>query len=199
MKLEKKELLCALSNVKGPPEPQFPHTRTAVSLLFFGEKETCILAVLKADRGDGYPWSNQVALPGGHVDENDSTPLEAAIRELSEELNINRENVEYFGSLGHFQTLRNKVIEAFAGYWNQKDDVRYDRSEISRIIQIPLSTIFQTHVEKGLHGRFPDMGELLYPVDDVVVWGVTAKILHFTLEQLYPFIVAQNKPPKRSF
>lgn len=188
MKIDPAILEKAMASADGPPAPAFPHHLAAVSLLFFDRDETFILAILKADRGTGYPWSNQVALPGGMIDTSDPSPLYAAKRELKEELRISGENVTYFGSIGHFQTLQNKVIEVFAGRWNQRDTVCFDTGEIARVIPIPVSAIFHTHAQKGLHGRLPAMHELLYPVEDVAVWGVTAKILHFTLELLYPFI-----------
>lgn len=188
MKIDPVILEKAMASAAGPPAPCFDHQPAAVSLLFFDKDETYVLAVLKADRGKGYPWSNQVALPGGLVDKSDPTPLHAAKRELAEELCISDRNVTYFGSIGHFQTLQNKVIEVFAGRWNQKDDLCFDPGEIARVIPISLAALFHTHATKGLHGRMPAMHELLYPVEDVTVWGVTAKILHFTLEQLYPVV-----------
>jgi 8-oxo-dGTP pyrophosphatase MutT (NUDIX family) len=188
MKVDLSILEKVMTSAVGPPAPAFDHQAAAVSLLFFDKEETFILGILKADRGTGYPWSNQVALPGGLIDTSDPSPLHAAKRELEEELCICGDNVTYFGSIGHFQTLQNKVIEVFAGVWNQKDALCFDPGEIARVIPIPLSAIVHTHTTKGLSGRLPAMHELLYPVEDVVVWGVTAKILHFTLEQLYPFI-----------
>ena len=188
MKVDPAILEKVMTSAVGPPAPAFDHQAAAVSLLFFDKEETFILGILKADRGTGYPWSNQVALPGGLIDATDLSSLRAAERELAEEMAISSENVTYFGSIGHFQTLQNKVVKVFAGRWNQKDTVRFDPGEIARVIPMPLSALLKTHAQKGLHGRLPAMHELLYPVEDVVVWGVTAKILHFTLEQLYPFM-----------
>ena len=71
-------------------------------LLLFNREETHCLAIQKSDNDD-YPWRNQVALPGGHIEKNDAGPLEAAFRELEEELNIPRSQIEFIGSLGHFQ------------------------------------------------------------------------------------------------
>jgi 8-oxo-dGTP pyrophosphatase MutT (NUDIX family) len=144
-----------------------------------------MLAVQKADN-EGYPWRNQVALPGGHIDEADSSPLDAAFRELREELNIPREQVRLINSLGHFQTINNKDIEVFVGRWDGEGPVRYDPNEIARVLKIPLSSLFQIHLDKNFHGRLPDVHELIYPYIDTEIWGVTGKIVHNLLEKLYP-------------
>lgn len=184
MIIEKTMMEEILRSVDGPPEPHWVHQPASVSLLLFEKETTHFLAILKADR-QGYTWRNQVALPGGRVDNRDPDSLHTAIRELKEEMGISAENVEYVGSLGHFQTLQNTIIEVFVGFWNQKDVIRYDTKEIAKVLEIPVQTICRTHLTKGLNGRLPAMEELLYPVDDLVIWGVTAKILHYFVELLY--------------
>ena len=62
------------------------------------------------------------------------------------------------------------------------DAVFFDPSEISRVFEIPLARVVETHVENGYGGRVPGWEELLYPVDDVVVWGATARIIHYFTE-----------------
>lgn len=160
---------------------------TCVFLLLCCKKEPKILAILKSDN-EGYPWRNQVALPGGHIEKDDLSPVDAAYRELEEELNIKRKHVEFIGSLGHFQTINNKDIEVFIGLWDKKESIRYDFAEIAKVLEIPLKTIVETHSANHYHGWTPDIGDLLYPFDDLVIWGVTAKILHHFIEILYPFM-----------
>ena len=91
------------SSMPGPPPPG-PFKPTSVFLLLFDLAEPHILAIQKTD-SEGYPWRNQVALPGGHVEEDDTSALEGAYRELAEETKISREQVELIGALGHFQTI----------------------------------------------------------------------------------------------
>ncbi|MFZ3045598.1 MAG: CoA pyrophosphatase [Desulfatirhabdiaceae bacterium] len=143
-----------------------------------------VLAIQKTDT-EGYPWRNQVALPGGHVDPNDDTPLDACFRELEEELCITRDQVTLTGSLGHFQTIKNHNIEAFSGFWNDKGRICHKANEISRVLDIPVSDLMKVHIDRQFHGYIPDVFELQYPVQDVTIWGVTARILHHFLEMLY--------------
>lgn len=168
----------------GPPAPG-PYKPTCVFLLLFNFEKPHILAIQKTD-SEGYPWRNQVALPGGHLEDEDASPLEGAYRELEEETKISRNQVELIGSLGHYQTINGRDIEAFIGVWDATGPVRHDPSEISRILKIPLGALFQTHHSNNFHNRTPSIDELRYPFEDVVIWGATARMLHHFIEQLYP-------------
>ncbi len=168
------------------PRPLDPgYEATAVFMLIFNKNSSPhILAVLKADK-QGYPWANQVALPGGHVDKTDATSLDAAYRELKEEVGIDRRQVELAGSLGHFQTIQNKDIEVFLGILNSRERaLPYDPKEISEVLEIPIPDLLTVHLSKNSHGRVPGVFELIYPLKRVVVWGVTARIFHYFFERL---------------
>jgi len=56
--------------ISNHPSPEAPADRTyklaCVFLLVFDLEEPHILAIQKAD-SEGYPWRNQVALPGGAI------------------------------------------------------------------------------------------------------------------------------------
>ncbi|MCK5835743.1 MAG: CoA pyrophosphatase [Desulfobacula sp.] len=167
-----------------PPDPDL-FQNTSVMALFVFNKVLKLVFIQKADV-EGYPWRNQMAFPGGHVEEIDSTSQDAALRELQEEMGIQSSNVGVLGSLGHFQTINNKDIEAFIGIWNQKEIITHDTSEISRVLQIPFAYLTKLHREKGYSGCRPNVMKLTYPYEDVVIWGVTAKILHHLIEVLTP-------------
>ena len=172
--------------IPGPPPPG-TYKSACVFLLLFNLEEPCILAIQKTD-SEGYPWRNQMALPGGHLEEEDASPLAGAYRELEEETRISRDQVELIGSLGHYQTINGRDIEAFIGVWDATGPVRYDPSEISRILKIPLRALVQTHHIGNFHNRIPSIDELRYPFEDVVIWGATARILHHLIELLYPLL-----------
>lgn len=179
------------ATLPGPPSEAF-YRPACVFLLLFNKKEPHLLAILKSDN-EGYPWRNQVALPGGHVDKNDGGPVETAFRELREELNISRDQVEFIGSIGHFQTINNRDIEVFIGLWNGAGPVRYDSTEIEKVLEIPLKELLRIHVNADFRGRLSsDIPDLAYPFKDVVIWGVTARILHYFIELSYPLFEAQG-------
>ncbi len=158
---------------------------TSVFFLIYNKAHTpFLLAILKADT-PGYAWRNQVALPGGHIDKKDSSPLEAAYRELEEEIGISKKQVAFIGSLGHFQTIHHKEIEVFVGIWEgNSEEIIYDPKEISKVLEIPIEALLKTHISNHFQGHIPNIAKLLYPFEDLVIWGVTARIFHYFFELL---------------
>jgi len=181
----RQKIIHTLETAEHPSPPDLDrYDPTAVMALFlFNRNIPELLFIQKADVA-GYPWRNQMAFPGGHVDDSDDTPLETALRELEEELSIHSANVEVIGSIGHFQTINHKDIQAFTGIWNQQEPIRFDPAEIRRVFQIPVTHLAGLHREKGYLGQTPPVMDLTYPFEDVVIWGVTAKILHHMLNVL---------------
>jgi 8-oxo-dGTP pyrophosphatase MutT (NUDIX family) len=166
----------------GPPEDGLFQS-TSVMVLFVFNQKIELLFIQKADV-KGYPWANQMAFPGGHRDKKDTSTKDTALRELAEEMGIKRDNVEVIGSLGHFQTINSKDIEAWVGIWNKKETIHYERSEISRVFHIPLTYLIDLHKKKGFHQQMPNVMLLKYPYEDILIWGVTAKILYHLIDVL---------------
>jgi len=187
MKINPSSLKHVIKNatLPGPPSDA-AYQSTCVFLLLFERQEPHLLAILKSDN-EGYPWRNQVALPGGHLDKDDASPVDTAYRELKEELNITKDQVELIGSIGHFQTINNRDIEVFIGLWQGKGSVRSDSKEIERVLEIPLKELMRIHIDANFHNHLSsDISDLVYPFKDVVIWGVTARILHYFIELFYP-------------
>lgn len=178
MKNEYEQLIKrSIQDARHPVPPRYDLFQSAsVMALFIPDDNIKLIFIQKADV-KGYPWANQMAFPGGHQEKNDRSPLDTALRELHEELRIRKENVDIIGSLGHFQTINSKNIEAFAGFWNKRDKIVPDSYEISRVFQIPLTHLIDTHKNSGYHIGKPNVMELRYPYEDVVIWGATAKIV----------------------
>ena len=168
----------------GPPADE-RYRQACVFLLLSVTDDPYFLAIQKSDT-EGYPWRGQMALPGGHVDAEDPTVEDAVFRELEEELNLPRETVEMVGSMGHFQTINCRNIEAFVGLWNGDGVIDFDRGEISRVFEIPLAALLRVHYDSSFNGCIPDISELVYPYRDVAIWGATARILHHFIELVAP-------------
>ena len=129
-----------------------------------------------------------MAFPGGHSDPEDNNRQETALRELKEEMGINKNNVELLGSIGHFSTINNREIETFIGIWNQKEKIVFDKSEISRVIPISLGYLVSHHIKKGFNKQKPDTYNLTYPFEDVLIWGATAKMIFHLINIILPEI-----------
>lgn len=115
------------------------------------------------------------------MDQNETT-LEAAYREIEEELAIPSFDVEHIDSLGHYETINNTVLEAFAGMWNGKSQVSHDVTEISRVVMVKVTDLLKIHESNNFLDRDPSLYELIYSINGIEIWGVTARIVHKFLE-----------------
>ena len=184
-----------LSTAETPPPSNDKRVDRTCVFFLIGNKNNSpfLLAILKADT-PGYAWRNPIALPGGHIDKKDANPLEAAYRELEEEIGIPKSQVEFIGSLGHFQTIQQKDIEVFLGTWEGNfKNISYDEKEISKVLEIPIDPLLKIHISSNFQGHIPSIAELLYPFEDMVVWGVTARIFHYFFELPKAFSLSKFK------
>ncbi|MDY0374385.1 MAG: CoA pyrophosphatase [Desulfobacterium sp.] len=177
-----KALSRAIITSEHPPPPGEERFKPASVMALMSFKRTPNLILIQKTDNEGYPWRNQMAFPGGHWDPGDKTRQDTALRELGEEMGIPKHHVFTIGSLGHFQTINNWDIEAFIGVWDQERKILFDPVEIQRVFHIPLAHLLKVHMERGFPGRMPGLEELTYPFEDIVIWGVTAKIIHHFME-----------------
>lgn len=166
-----------------------------VCLILFDRSETRVLAIQKAAASAGYTWGGQVALPGGRVEATDASPTDAALRELHEELGVAPAEVDVLGELGHFQThTPGNDLTVLVGRWTQPAAVRPDHAEVARVLEIGLGDLVEAHLARGYRSRRAVQigNHLIYPLSDVEIWGVTARILHHFIE-----LVLDNDVPRR--
>ncbi|MCB9482282.1 MAG: CoA pyrophosphatase [Desulfobacteraceae bacterium] len=191
MIFDSKKLTQVTNTPMHPVKPDIKGIKSAATALLIGKNTgDSILGILKAE-SPKYPWGNQVAFPGGIVDETDESSLHAVLREIHEELGL--KNVEITGSIGHYMTIRNVCIEVFAGFYDESEKITPLESEISRVVNIPISNLVNTHIDKNFSGREPGLEELLYPVENLTIWGVTARAIHHFLEISFPIFCKNLK------
>ena len=119
----------------------------------------------------------QVAFPGGKRDPGESS-LDAALREIDEELGFPTSMVEILGGLDDLSTTTGFVISPFVGWLKEDVQARPNPDEIARAFCVPLGAFTSTEPRphfwrgKGLTRIAPS-----YDVDGEIVWGATARIM----------------------
>ena len=156
---------------------------------------------LKSQPGD-------ISLPGGSIDFGE-TEKEAAIRETMEELNVEREDIEYIGPMDFFVSPYGHVMFPFVSKSKAKN-FNPSKDEVDHVIKVPINffietkpLIYETEIVSNMGEDFPyhliENGkdynfakskhkQYFYKYKDYVIWGFTAQVIKSFIE-----IIKNNK------
>ena len=149
-----------------------------------------------------------ICLPGGRL-EKDETPIQAVVREMTEELCIAEKQIEVIAPSSIFVTGTQKIhsfLCRVTGYSGS-----FQRDEVAQILQVPVSFFFETSPEIHEVLWKPEMGEdfpfekihggrnygwrehksriRFYEYEGHVIWGITARIMEEFSQQYCGFAV----------
>ena len=169
-------------------EGQLPYARKAAVLLglFDQEGEPTILFIRRSSTLRAH--SGEIAFPGGGVDQTDSSPIMAALREAQEEIGLDPARVEVLGVLQPVFTVVSNylVIPVVAFLPRGLGTLQLQVSEVTEIILAPLHDLTNPdifHTEEWMRvGRTRTV--YFYDYGSYRIWGVTARILNALLETL---------------
>jgi len=130
--------------------------------------------------------AGQISFPGGKSDPDDKTPIETALREAHEEVNIAPENVDVIGSLGVHKGGLGFSVTPVVGIVSSEADLRPCPHEVDEIFEAPIDFVanLDNHIleERLLNGVPYKMFAL--PFGRFHIWGLTAGILRTFAETL---------------
>ncbi len=123
--------------------------------------------------------AGQISLPGGVVDAGE-TSRDAALRELFEELGVDRDSIEMIGRLSEtYIFASDHLVTPWIGVTAAKPAWRPCPSEVAELIEMPLSTLSDpatlrsaTRTIRGVQLQSP-----YFAVDAHQVWGATCLML----------------------
>lgn len=149
----------------------------------------------------------EICFPGGKIEEGESA-LDCAVRETSEELNIDRSNIEIIGKLACLVTPSNMTIYSFCGILNdiEFDSIKFNKHEVASVFPVPIDGLlnqepllsnmtidldsprdFPFHLiqkERAYGQKAGICPVYFYKYEDHIIWGTTAKILKNFLDTL---------------
>ena len=174
--------------------------------LIYIEDELHILFQVRSLQLNSQP--GEICFPGGRIEAME-LPLESAIRETIEELNLSENQIEVLGELDTLTTPFNTVLYSFCGLLKGISDIRdiqYNQQEVDSIFTVPVKTLLDFEpISYPLAIRFESGEDFPYSLIDngknykwktgtypvyffhykeYVIWGLTAKILTHFLEIL---------------
>jgi 8-oxo-dGTP pyrophosphatase MutT (NUDIX family) len=143
-----------------------------------------------------------ICLPGGKIDMNE-TPLEAAIRETKEELNINEDDFTVIGEMDYFISPYGSIMYPYVGVIH-REIINPNKDEVDHIFKVPLiyflneqPFIYDMSIEPKLTEDFPyhlirggkdynfskgKLKQFFYQYNEYIIWGFTAYIINRFVE-----------------
>lgn len=159
------------------------------------------LAILFEMRSTTLAWQpGEICFPGGRIETSDRTPMEAALRETTEELGIGRAQIQLIGSLPEIISPIGVRLYPSIGYLHNVQEMNPSPAEVGEVFTVPVEFLLSTepiigHMERCTRplADFPfdllpgysanwqkrkDYQVLFYKYGDYVIWGLTAQVLH---------------------
>ncbi|MDA0998693.1 MAG: CoA pyrophosphatase [Proteobacteria bacterium] len=121
----------------------------------------------------------QISFPGGHVDDEDGSPEDTALREAEEEVGLERNHIRIVGRLDQYITRTGFSVTPIVGLVDPAYRVRLDPFEVAEVFEVPLSFLLDPgnhrrdyRVHEGTRREFYAM-----PYGDYYIWGATAGMI----------------------
>ncbi|WP_153162965.1 CoA pyrophosphatase [Zoogloea sp. 1C4] len=141
------------------------------------ESEPTLLLTRRTDHLHHHP--GQVSFPGGRVEEQDTSPIETALRETEEEISLARRHVELLGCLPQYRTGTGFDVTPVVGLVTPPFELSPDAFEVAEVFEVPLSFLLD-EANHQLH-RVEVRGKLreyyAMPYGDYFIWGATAGMI----------------------
>lgn len=131
--------------------------------------------------------AGQIAFPGGKIDAQDKTPIDAALREAEEEIGLERHFIEPLGLLDPYLSSTGYRILPIVGLVAPRFTLRPDPREVESVFEAPLGFLMDPtqHKEHEREWRGATRRYFAMPYQDHYIWGVTAGILRMLYERLF--------------
>jgi 8-oxo-dGTP pyrophosphatase MutT (NUDIX family) len=82
--------------------------------------------------------AGQISFPGGRAEDEDSSPIETALRETEEEIGLHRRHVEIVGVLPDYVTGTGYVVTPVIGLVTPPFELIAESNEVAEIFEVPL-------------------------------------------------------------
>jgi 8-oxo-dGTP pyrophosphatase MutT (NUDIX family) len=169
--------LSARDPVRADPEGRMP---AAVAVTLFDGPAGTELLLIKRVEHSGDPWSGQMALPGGRMEQEDADLLETAVRETREETGVDLAEVRLLGSLDDLSPTTPHLPPIYVRPFVFGLDERPHAEaleEVDLTLWVGLEELAGSRVRERIQVSGFDIEVDGYRLGPHLVWGMTERIL----------------------
>lgn len=147
------------------------------------EGPTVLLTVRSSDMPS---HAGQISFPGGKAHEEDQGPIDTALREAEEEVNIPRAFVDVVGALGVHEGGLGFSVTPVIGLVDPAAPIRACPREVAEIFEAPLEWLadLSNHILEERRHEGVAYRMFAAPYGRYHIWGLTAGILRSLAETL---------------
>lgn len=180
--LQRRLLLRPLSSLRA-------ERRAAVAAVLHLADPISLLLMVRAEHPCD-PWSGHISFPGGRCEAQEA-PLDAALRELFEELGFRLPHSSVLGRLDDLQAVAGRriqpmVISPFVMACRESPSFQLDTSEVQSTLWVPLKDLINPEHRRTMEYSVNDQSKVLPCVhyDGRVIWGLTLRMIDQLLSLL---------------
>ena len=160
---------------------RFPDLRRAAVLVPIVRRPAGLTVLLTQRTEHLTNHAGQVSFPGGRAEEDDSSPIETALRETEEEIGLTRRHVEIIGVLPDHVTASAYIVTPVVGLVTPPFDLTAESNEVADIFEVPLTFLMDGMNHQRMSFDLPDGGGrrsfYAMPYERFFIWGATAGML----------------------
>ncbi len=179
------EALAAAIAVRPPRPARWPlagRVQAAVCVpLHFGARGLEVWAIKRTDGMRHH--ARELAFPGGSPDDGDADLADTALREMEEELGIDRGQVRLLGALGPVPTATSRfTLNPFVGLVAEHAVAAPQAAEVAVMIRMPLADFFAGRVPYRALELADGRRSPIFDFEVGSMYGASAHIMEETLE-----------------
>ena len=171
---------------RGPELAALTPLRPAAVLLPIVVRLGGLSVLLTLRASDLRAHSGQVAFPGGKVDAGE-TPREAALREVQEEIGLEKRFVEPLGWLDPYFTGTGFRVAPLVALVNPPFALKINKLEVDEVFETPFAFLMDAANHRLEEREWQGRRRKYYamPHEGRYIWGATAGILRNLYEKLF--------------
>jgi 8-oxo-dGTP pyrophosphatase MutT (NUDIX family) len=131
--------------------------------------------------------AGQVAFPGGRIDANDTSAVDAALREAEEETGLARSFIEPLGFLDTYMTVTAYQVVPVVALVKPGFVITPQAEEVSAVFEVPLQFLMmpENHEKHSREWQGKQRYYYAMPYENRYIWGATAGMIRNLYDRLY--------------